>query len=131
MHFRSHLRLRVLTFANAGHLAPYHNGKELVAPPALPLGLVPEPAFVEQTVQLAPGDRLTLVTDGVPEATYRGELFGFERTGAISLSPAAAIADAAISYGQEDDITAISIVWKGMTILREPSVSPGTSDGEL
>jgi serine phosphatase RsbU (regulator of sigma subunit) len=56
---------------------------------------------------------LTLLTDGVPEATCGGELFGFERTAALSASPAAAIAEAALRYGQADDITVISVVREG------------------
>jgi phosphoserine phosphatase RsbU/P len=99
-----------LTFANAGHLAPYHNGQELTSQPALPLGLIPEAVFPETRTHLVSGDRLTLLTDGVPEATHRGELFGFERTAGLSMSPAAAIAEAALSFGQADDITVISII---------------------
>jgi phosphoserine phosphatase RsbU/P len=99
-----------LTLANAGHLAPYRNGQELVSPPALPLGLDPTAVFSEQIFQLALGDRLTLLTDGVPEATSHGELFGFERTASLSSSPAAAIAEAALRFGQADDITVISVV---------------------
>jgi serine phosphatase RsbU (regulator of sigma subunit) len=99
-----------LILANAGHLAPYLNGQELISSPALPLGLDPNAVFSEQTFQLSPGDRLTLVTDGVPEATRHGELFGFERTASLSSSSAAMIAEAALHFGQEDDITVISLV---------------------
>jgi phosphoserine phosphatase RsbU/P len=99
-----------LTLANAGHLPPYRNGQELTSPPALPLGLDQHAEFAEQTVQLAHGDRLTLLTDGIPEATRHRELFGFERTARLSSLPAAEIADAARRFGQEDDITVISIV---------------------
>jgi len=99
-----------LTLANAGHLAPYRNGQELACEPALPLGLDQNAVFAEQIVQLVRGDRLTLLTDGVPEATSRRELFGFERTAHLSSLPAAQIAEAALRFGQEDDITVISIV---------------------
>jgi phosphoserine phosphatase RsbU/P len=99
-----------LTLANAGHLPPYRNGQELSSTPALPLGLDQHAEFAEQTVQLAHGDRLTLLTDGIPEATSHRELFGFERTARLSSLPAAEIADAARRFGQEDDITVISIV---------------------
>lgn len=102
-----------LILANAGHPAPYHNGQELVSPPALPLGLDPTAVFSEQSFQLAKGDRLTLVTDGVPEATNHGELFGFERTSALSCSSAGTIAEAALRFGQADDITVISVVAQG------------------
>lgn len=99
-----------LILANAGHLAPYRNGQELSSAPALPLGLNPHANFAEQVLQLNHGDRLTLLTDGVPEATNHGHLFGFERTAELSSLPAAAIADAALRFGQADDITVISIV---------------------
>jgi phosphoserine phosphatase RsbU/P len=99
-----------LILANAGHLAPYCNGQELPSTPALPLGLNPDAVYPEQIFQLDRGDRLTLLTDGVPEATYHGQLFGFERTARLSSSPAATIADSALRFGQTDDITVISIV---------------------
>ena len=66
--------------------------------------------FLEQTFQLNQGDRLTLLTDGVPESTSGNELFGFERTASLSSSSAATIAEAALRFGQTDDITVISIV---------------------
>ncbi len=70
-----------LTLANAGHLAPYLNGGELEIENGLPLGLSAEVAYPESTFQLGPGQRLTLLTDGVVEATNaRRELYGFERT---------------------------------------------------
>jgi serine phosphatase RsbU (regulator of sigma subunit) len=66
--------------------------------------------FCEQSFQLANGDRLTPRTDGVPEATNHRELFGFERTAILSSSPANTIAEAALRFGQADDITVISVV---------------------
>ena len=99
-----------LILANAGHLAPYRNGQEIVTSPALPLGLDPSAVFAEETYRLEQGDRLTLLTDGVPEATSHKELFGFERTARISASPAGAIAEAALHFGQADDITVLSII---------------------
>jgi serine phosphatase RsbU (regulator of sigma subunit) len=99
-----------LILANAGHLAPYLNGQEILTSPALPLGLDPSAVFAEETFQLAHGDRLTLLTDGVPEASSHKELFGFERTSRISASPAGTIAEAALHFGQADDITVLSIV---------------------
>ncbi|MEA2542156.1 MAG: phosphoserine phosphatase RsbU/P [Acidobacteriaceae bacterium] len=99
-----------LILANAGHLAPYLNGEELVSPHELPLGLDPDMIFSEQQFQLVHGDRLTLLTDGIPEATNHGELFGFERTANLSSFPADTIAEAALRFGQADDITVISVV---------------------
>jgi serine phosphatase RsbU (regulator of sigma subunit) len=105
----SAFRLQAI-LANAGHLAPYRNGQEMLTSPALPLGLDPSAVFAEETYQLAQGDRLTLLTDGIPEATSHKELFGFERTAGISASPAGTIAEAALHFGQADDITVLSIV---------------------
>jgi len=65
---------------------------------------------VETRYQIAPGDRLTFVSAGVVEATNpQGELYGFERTQAISSHSARAIAEAATRFGQEDDITVVSV----------------------
>ncbi len=98
-----------LTLSNAGHLPPYRNGHELSIPPSLPLGLTPEVSFPEQTLSLYPGDHLTLLTDGVPEATHHHQLFGFDRTLDLSSQPAHIIAEAARSFGQTDDITVLTL----------------------
>ena len=56
------------------------------------------------------GDQLTLLSDGVVEARdAQGGLFGFERTRAISAQTAGEIAAAALKYGQEDDITVLTV----------------------
>lgn len=99
-----------LTAANAGHLAPYADGKEIALESGLPLGLDAQTEYLESRRQLPPGAHLTLVTDGVAEARNTdGELFGFERTAAISTQSAEAIARAAQQFGQEDDITVLTI----------------------
>jgi phosphoserine phosphatase RsbU/P len=41
-------------------------------------------------------------------------LFGFERTREISVEHAAAIAEQAQSFGQEDDITVVSVSFAGV-----------------
>ena len=100
-----------LTLANAGHPSPYRNGEELTTTGGLPLGIVAEVSYEETSIQLAPGDRLTFVSDGVVEATNeKRELFGFERTQEISNQPATTIAETAQKFGQEDDITVVSVV---------------------
>jgi len=99
-----------MTLANAGNPPPYCNGEELAVEPGLPLGLLGDVSYAETRYQLAPGDRLTFVSDGVVEATNpKGELYGFERTRAISNQPAKAIAEAAAQFGQEDDITVLTL----------------------
>jgi hypothetical protein len=99
-----------MTLANAGGPAPYLNGEEMAVEPGLPLGILGEASYAETRYQIAPNDRLTFVSDGVVEATNpQGELYGFERTEAISNQPAKAIAEAATQFGQEDDITVLSV----------------------
>jgi serine phosphatase RsbU (regulator of sigma subunit) len=99
-----------LTVANAGHIAPYLMGQELQLQNGLPLGLAAESAYAETTAQLMPGEQLTLLTDGVVEARDKsGALMGFERAAAISTEPAEAIATAAQAFGQDDDITVLSV----------------------
>ena len=96
--------------ANAGHLAPYLNGKELTMTGNLPLGLNPSVTFDQVTIQLKQKDRLLVITDGVIEAkNAKNELFGFNRARSISHLPAAFIVKAAEIFGQEDDITVVSI----------------------
>ncbi len=96
--------------ANAGHLSPYLNGAEIEMDGSLPLGMTESARFEETRLTLKPGDRLTAMTDGVAEATNGSrELFGFERARKMSAQPAAQIAQAAQEFGQEDDITVLSI----------------------
>lgn len=99
-----------LTIANAGHIAPYLAGRELALESGLPLGLAAETTYAESVFQLPQGEQLTLLTDGVVEAREKtGALFGFERTASLSTQPAEAIAAAAEAFGQDDDITVLSL----------------------
>jgi len=99
-----------MTAANAGHLPPYRNGEEIQIENGFPLGLVPDAAYIETKLQLEPQDTLTLISDGVLEArNLQGELFGFERTKSISREPAEKIARIAQAFGQEDDITVLTL----------------------
>jgi Stage II sporulation protein E (SpoIIE) len=99
-----------MRIANAGHLPPYLNGGEMDLEGSLPLGVVAESEVTAQTFMLKRGDWVTFMTDGVVEATNPAkELFGFERTREISREHAAAIAEQAQSFGQEDDITVVSV----------------------
>jgi hypothetical protein len=97
-------------FANAGHIAPYISSRELQTIPALPLGLVAGQNFELVHGTLNHGERLVLLSDGVPEArSQSGELFGFERTAALCSHDADHIARTAQQFGQEDDITVVSL----------------------
>jgi len=99
-----------LQIANAGHLSPYRDGRELGLPPSLPLGVIADNDYEQVTFHLKRGDRLVFLSDGVVEATNtEGELFGFERTQQVSNEPARYIAQTARRFGQTDDITVLSL----------------------
>jgi serine phosphatase RsbU (regulator of sigma subunit) len=56
------------------------------------------------------------VTDGVLEArSPGGELFGFQRTAEISQRTAEAIALTAQEFGQDDDITVLTVQRTGLS----------------
>ena len=99
-----------VTIANAGHIAPYLGGKELTLTNGFPLGLSAQSTYTEGTFQLAAGQQLTLLTDGVVEARDKaGTLFGFDRTAAMSIQTANQIAKTAELFGQDDDITVLTL----------------------
>jgi serine phosphatase RsbU (regulator of sigma subunit) len=107
-----------LVLANAGHLAPYANGEELQIASGLPLGIGSFAEYSETTLTLQPGDQLTFVSDGVVEAqSATRELFGFDRTCKISSQSAKEIATAAQAFGQEDDITVLTLAFAPVDVL--------------
>ncbi len=98
------------TAANAGHLAPYRNGTEVEIVNGLPLGITSETAYPEARLHLEAGDVLMMMSDGVVEArNAEGELFGFARTQAMARESAEKVAEAAEAFGQEDDITVLTV----------------------
>jgi hypothetical protein len=102
----------VVTLANAGHLAPYLNGKEIEMQGALPLGMVPDSDFSITIFVMRHGDSLILMSDGVVEAQdSHGVLFGFDRVDELMRRQASAaeISDAAQRFGQEDDILVLQV----------------------
>jgi len=116
----------LLSIANAGHLPPYLNGEEIAAPGSLPMGLMTGARYETLDLQLAAGDRLTFVSDGVVEAQSRtGELLGFERTREVSRQPAEAIARTAREFGQQDDITVVTVEFKGVPCRGDASLAAG------
>ena len=107
-----------VVLANAGHLVPYRDGDEVGCDCGLPLGLIEDGEYAEVTLCLAPGETLTFLSDGVVEArNTAGELFGFERTRAISGQSPDAIAAAAQTFGQEDDITVLRLSFAPVGVL--------------
>jgi hypothetical protein len=100
------------TLASAGHPAPYFNDKEIDLPGALPLGIDPAIAYEEAVVHFNPGDRCALYTDGLLEARApSGEIFSFERLQTLFASgaDAAQASEAAVAFGQDDDITVVTL----------------------
>lgn len=100
------------TLANAGHIAPYLNGEPLAMEGALPLGMIERAEFSVMRFRLSERDRLILMSDGIAEATdANGRLFGFERVHELlrRASSAADVASAAQKFGQQDDISVISV----------------------
>jgi hypothetical protein len=100
-----------LTMASAGHPAPYLAGSELTLKNGLPLGLAADSTYPESTFHLNARQQLTLLTDGVVEAREKGGgLFGFARAAALSTQSAETIAQAAVAFGQDDDITVLTLM---------------------
>ena len=107
-----------LTLANAGHLAPYRDGAEVPLEFGLPLGITTGAEYADSTIQLQPDDTLTLLSDGVLEArNAAGELLGFDRMRTLSVESAAQIAAAAQAFGQEDDITVLTLRFAPAPVL--------------
>ena len=100
------------TLANAGHMAPYLNGESMEMEGALPLGMIDGAQFSVMRFKLNEGDRLMLMSDGIPEARdANGNLFGFERVHQLlrTAKSIAEISNVVESFGQEDDISVISV----------------------
>jgi serine phosphatase RsbU (regulator of sigma subunit) len=101
-----------LTLANAGHLPPYLNGREVDFSGSLPLGLA-ENAVYEQTVLgMAVGDGVVLLTDGIAEAqNEQRALLGFARVETMIRegSTAKNVASVAQQHGQNDDMTVLRV----------------------
>ena len=101
-----------VTLANAGHLPPYLNGQPIEVEGSLPLGVLPEADVSILRFQLVEGDRMALLSDGIAEAIDpSGQLFGFDRVHELLQTRLSAteLANAAQSFGQEDDISVIYV----------------------
>lgn len=120
--------------ANAGHLPPFLNREEIELPPALPLGLISDGSYENVAFAMAVGDRLTLYTDGLVEARNSArELFGFDRVRSLiaTNTDAHAASEAAVAFGQDDDITVLTVtrvavgaVSAALTVANEIVPSP-------
>ena len=113
-----------MTIANAGHLHPYRDGRELDLAADLPLGVIPGIQYKEAEFELKVGDRLIFLSDGVVEASNpQGELFGFERTQQVSNESAHYIAQTAKRFGQTDDITVVSIYFAARSVRKKREIA--------
>ena len=125
------LRLRqadgAVEAVNAGHPSPWllRDGRASPVPfePDLPVGMLGETAYRPSTLQLRPGDRLVLVTDGVLEAGAPGEEFGEDRLEGLLLATAALTPHQcvgevlrtvrAFAPQMHDDATVVVLDWHG------------------
>jgi serine phosphatase RsbU (regulator of sigma subunit) len=128
------LQLEVATghgsIINAGHPPPLllRDGTVSVVPlqPDLPMGLSPETEYRVQEIELLPGDRLLLLTDGVDEAhDVAGPQFGLDRVADMLRSHAdllpvefvRRLTRAVTDYRAgplSDDATAVCLDWSPM-----------------
>ncbi|MGZ4809215.1 MAG: PP2C family protein-serine/threonine phosphatase [Thermoanaerobaculia bacterium] len=120
--------------ANGGCPDPYlvtSHGVTTIAPPGprLPLGVRAGIAYESTRLQIEPGDRLLLVTDGIPEAPMtNGEPLGYDvlarivsglrgadRTAESWLDDFLATVRTHVAEGYEDDWTAVVVERREMT----------------
>ena len=120
-----------LTAANAGHEYPAicKNGRQFEIfkdRHGLVIGVMPGVRYTEYTLQMNPGDRIFVYTDGVPEATAADkEMFGMERmTQALNRYPGctpneilknvkAAVDEFTAEAEQFDDLTMMCLEYRG------------------
>jgi serine phosphatase RsbU (regulator of sigma subunit) len=119
--------------ANAGHLPPYLNGSEVCSPGSLPLGMQENATYLQSGLEMAIGDAVVLLTDGIAEAhNDQRMLFGFARVESMLRAGATAreIAEAAQQHGQNDDITVLRIARIASLPLDETQRSRGNEVSE-
>lgn len=119
-----------LRFVSAGHPPLLYSARGrapvFVRRPSMPIGFAEQPDYVEQSLQLCPGDRVLLYSDGVSEAmNNEGESFGEERMAVVVEQSAALDLDACLRRliahidewrGKQpvhDDISMLALEWVG------------------
>ncbi len=118
------------TYVRCGHPAPIRvdsatpRAYEVESDGCLPVGIFENCEFHDETLQLAPGDRLILYTDGITECSGSEGDFGEERVlevlgrqkshdaSALMESLKAELALWASGQRQRDDQTAVCITWR-------------------
>ncbi len=115
-----------LTFTNAGQELPFVLSGDAVPrrlePGGVPLGMLEDFPYAEDTVQLLPGDTVVMSSDGVSEAMNElGEQFGEERLAALLIANqtmptsellqciVAAVENHVAGVSQSDDITIVVV----------------------
>jgi len=113
-----------LEYINCGHIPPLiacHSGVVArLCESNIPVGLLPSAEYASSSAKLCPGDRITLVTDGVTEAEGPdGEFFGHERleeAAGRGMSPDELITAVRLFCGDRplnDDCTVVGMVYTG------------------
>lgn len=129
---RLHLPSGELTYCNGGHLAPLLCGQRGGATPiaaiegGMALGIVEDAPYEEGRVQLAAGDLVLLVTDGITEAADRDEALFSDARLAEALANCASrspqevvdrvlerVASFTAGAPQNDDLTLLAIRYRG------------------
>jgi serine phosphatase RsbU (regulator of sigma subunit) len=120
---RVDLRTGSMHLVNAGHVAPYlargPHPTALDLPADLPLGLFPDTAYRTSRLDLEPGDRVVLVTDGMLERNADWVDLPATIAQTRSLHPREAVralADAvldATGHALSDDATVMCLDWHG------------------
>lgn len=77
-------RTNIFRFVAAGHPSPIYiaaeGRRQILASSNFPMGIVPEPSFREISIEMQPGDRMYLYSDGLVDvANTRGERFDTDR----------------------------------------------------
>lgn len=122
-------------YVNCGHVPPVAIQQKAIArlqSGCLPVGLLSEAEYHMATMQLSPGDRLVLVTDGVTEAEdATGDLFGDERLEQAALLGEGSSFDVIFACVREfcgdiplnDDCTMMEVIYMGGSSPRTKSDS--------
>ena len=112
-----------MEFLNCGHvdgMLVRGNGVEQLSSQCVPVGLVPGMGYKSEVVQLSPGDKLFLVSDGVTETfDNEGNEFGVNRLAALLAAhpSVASILDSVYAFASgpslDDDCTVVSLTYLG------------------